>query len=112
MSRRRVHYTSLAYDDLATLLANVNDRHGMEAALAVDTAIERVVRSLESMPERGRMMPELRDRGYTEFRELITAPYRVVYKPVNGEVWLVAIVDGRRDLGELIFERARRNASA
>jgi toxin ParE1/3/4 len=53
-------------------------------------------------------VPELRDRGYTEFRELITAPYRVVYKSVNREVWLVAIIDGRRDLGELIFERARR----
>jgi len=108
MSRRRVHYTSLAYDDLATLLVNVKDRYGVETALAVDAAIERVVQSLGSMRERGRIVPELRDRGYTEFRELITAPYRVVYRSVNREVWLVAIIDGRRDLGELIFERARR----
>ena len=54
------------------------------------------------------MVPELHDRGYTEYRERIAAPYRIVYKPAGGEVWIVAIVDGRRELEELLLERARR----
>lgn len=34
--------------------------------------------------------------------------YRIVYRVMGNEVWVLAIVDGRRDLDTLLYERARR----
>ncbi len=70
--------------------------------------IERVVHSLEALPDRGRVVPELERRGIAAYREIIAKPYRIVYRVVGPEVWILAIVDGRRDLDELLYERARR----
>ena len=53
-------------------------------------------------------MPELRLRGITLYRELIRAPYRIIYRIVGAEVWVLAIVDGRRDLDALLNSRIRR----
>jgi len=36
-------------------------------------------------------------------------PYRIVYRLEPGEVWVVAVLDHRRDLDALLHERARRD---
>ena len=55
-----------------------------------------------------RVVPELRIRGISIYREVQRPPYRIVYRTVGAEVWVLAIVDGRRDLDGLLFDRARR----
>jgi toxin ParE1/3/4 len=63
---------------------------------------------LEKLAGRGRIVPELRREGIHNYRELIMKPYRMVYR-INGKlVVIVAFVDGRRDLGELLVARAMR----
>ncbi len=81
---------------------------GVGAALAVDRLMDAAIRSLQHLPDRGRVVPELRDRGYTAYREIIAAPYRIVYQASRRDVWILAVVDARRDLDELLFERAQR----
>ncbi|MGN6109455.1 MAG: type II toxin-antitoxin system RelE/ParE family toxin [Kofleriaceae bacterium] len=110
MKHRQVHYTTPALEDLSTILEYAFGERGLAAAVAIDDAIDRAIASLEKLSERGRVVPELRDRGVTEYRELIAAPYRVVFRIDDHDVWVVAIVDGRRDLEELLYERARRAA--
>jgi toxin ParE1/3/4 len=108
VSARHVHYTTFAYDDLTKILTWIAVERGLEAARKVDDMLERAISSLTRMPDRGRMVPELRDRGYPDHREIVARPYRIVYYVVGREVWLVAILDGRRQVEELLLERARR----
>ena len=108
MTTRSIHYTSRAYEDLSSLLMWLADERGLEAAEKVNAMLERAISSLARMPDRGRMVPELRDRGYPDHREVIVRPYRIVYHPVGRQVWLVAILDGRRRVDQLLLERARR----
>ena len=108
MSVRRVHYTTFAYEDLASLLMWIATERGPEAAEKVDRMIERAISSLERMPDRGRTVPELRDRGYPDHREIVVRPYRIIYEVVGRDVWLVAILDGRRQVEKLLLERAGR----
>lgn len=108
MSVRRVHYSTFAYEDLASLLMWIANERGPEAAEKVDRTIERAIASLEHMPDRGRAVPELRDRGYPNHREIIARPYRIIYEAVGRDVWLVAILDGRRQVEMLLLERAGR----
>lgn len=111
MSARLIHYTTLAYDDLTAILTWIAAQRGLEAARKVDAMLERAISSLTRMPDRGRMVPELRDRGYPDHRELVVRPYRIVYCAAGREVWLVAILDGRRQVEELLLERASRASS-
>ena len=107
MTLRKVRYATSAHEDYAALIEYVLARSGREAALAVDALLERAIASLERF-DHGRVVPELRDRGYEGYREVIAAPYRIVYQVTRREVWILAIVDSRRDLDELLHERVRR----
>jgi plasmid stabilization system protein ParE len=55
------------------------------------------------------VVPELRVHGITTYREIIVLPYRVIYRVEPGEVWVVAVLDHRRDLDALLQERVRRD---
>lgn len=108
MKRRTVIVSPAASDDLAGLLDYVMATRDLAAAIALDRRLDDALANLARLPDRGRAVPELRARGISIYRELQRPPYRIVYRTVGPEVWALAIVDGRRDLDSLLFERARR----
>ena len=42
---------------------------------------------------KGRVIPELKKEGITIYRELITQPWRIMYKIENDTVYIMAIFD-------------------
>jgi plasmid stabilization system protein ParE len=80
------------------------------------TTAERVLRKLESRaeglkstPARGRVVPELAHFGIRGWRELIVRPYRIVYRIDESAVHVLAVLDGRRELQDLLLERLIRD---
>jgi toxin ParE1/3/4 len=61
--------------------------------------------SLQTLPERGRVVPELRKIGLLQYLELIHKPWRMIYTIRGRDVWIMAVLDTRRDLADLLFER-------
>ncbi len=109
MKRRTVIVSSAASDDLAGLLDYVMATRDLAAATALDRRLDDALAALAHLPDRGRIVPELRARGISIYREVLRPPYRIVYRAVGAaEVWVLAVVDGRRDLAGLLFDRARR----
>lgn len=108
MKRRTIIVSSAASDDLAGLLDYVLATRDVAAASALDRRIDAALATLATLAGRGRVVPELRVRGIDVYRELVRAPYRIIYRIAGAEVWVLAIVDGRRDLEALLHERARR----
>lgn len=108
MKTYKVVVSTLASRDLASILEYVAGHHGLDAALSVDGLLDEALRSLDSLPDRGHRVAALEQHGITSYREIVAAPYRIVYRITGREVWVLAIVDGRRDLDELLYERARR----
>lgn len=82
---------------------------GVDAALALDERLDAAIESLGELANRGRVVPELRVRGITTYREIIAAPHRIIYRVEEREVWIVAVLDHHRDLDTLLHERARRD---
>jgi addiction module RelE/StbE family toxin len=64
--------------------------------------------SLAIHPERGRVVLELRSIGVLDYREVQLKPWRMVYTVRGMEVWIMAVLDGRRHLTDLLFERLTR----
>ena len=85
--------------DIATIKADVQS---LDKAL---DKLETKAASLEQFPERGRLLPELIDSGITQYRELISAPWRIIYRIEQQEVFVTAVLDSRRDLQTLLLRR-------
>ena len=64
--------------------------------------------SLSSLPERGRIVPELLDLGLRDWRELIVRPWRIVYRISEGTVIVEVVFDARRDAEALLTDRLLR----
>lgn len=108
MKRRAVRMTSVASDDIVQLLEYTIATAGLAAGQDLDARLDAALATLATVSQRGRIVPELQVRGIHTFRELIRPPYRIVCRVDSRDVWVLAVVDGRRDLASLLRERARR----
>lgn len=107
--KRKVVRSEAAVEDLLGIVDDLMTMRGVDVALAKEEKIDAAIESLATMSERGRVVPELRTRGITRYRELVMLPYRIMYCVERAEVRVVAVVDHRRDLDALLQERARRD---
>ncbi len=64
--------------------------------------------SLSHMPSRGHIPPELERISIYEYREIHCEPYRIIYQVREAEVYIHCILDGRRELQELLEKRLLR----
>jgi plasmid stabilization system protein ParE len=79
-----------------------------EAPLRAEEIVERLVacgESLQLSPERGRRPPELRAIGDRSWREVPEAPWRLICRVTERRIEIHAVVDGRRDLEDVLLER-------
>ena len=106
--RYRLRWSKTAEDDLSAILEYVTRSEGADRALALYEDLRRRVSTLNSLPRRARVVPELEAVGLQEFRELLVGPYRLCFRLDGRVVVLLAVLDGRRDLAELLIERALR----
>lgn len=67
--------------------------------------IEKVFEGLADTPERGAFPRELLELGIREFREIRFKPYRVIYRVLEGQVYVILIADRRRDMQSLLQRR-------
>ena len=78
------------------------------SALRISENIKNKTADLHMNPERGRVVPELSRHGITAYRELIVSPWRVIYRIVEEKVYIKVVMDGRRNLEDLLFRRLMR----
>lgn len=104
MNELEVRWASNAENDLIAIIASTDPA----AALAIFHRIRDRARGLGTQPSRGRLVPELRDAG-VQYRELIERPWRVVYRIEPERIFIVAVLDARRDLQTILLERLIRS---
>lgn len=77
-------------------------------ALPILKKIRRQVDALRDHPERGRIVPELQAQGIGQYRELIVDPWRIVFRITEGSVYILALLDARRNVEDLLLQRLVR----
>lgn len=103
----RIEWSDDARRDVAEI-ASYLSRTSARRASAVLDKLEAAAKSLERNSMRGRIVPELARLGIDRWRELIVRPWRIVYRPMENSVRVYAVLDGRRNLEELLIERFLR----
>jgi len=67
--------------------------------------IKQKASDLYTMPDRGRIVPELRDQGIHTYRELIIAPWRIIYRISDTTVFVLSVIDSRRNVEDILLDR-------
>jgi plasmid stabilization system protein ParE len=107
MKRYKVYWTKEATLDLCEIVDYIS-KERISAAKSIYKRVKLKCRELNASPERYRRVPELLDVGIENYREIILSPYRVIYKLTGSNVYIIAVVDGRRDVETFIFDRLLR----
>lgn len=108
MSSYPVYLLPGAQQDLLELHKYVTMHDSLRKADGLIENLYKVCLRLTTMPDSGRVPPELQRIGSKDFKEIILKPYRVIYKPTKNRVLVYCILDGRRDLQDLLAERLLR----
>lgn len=104
MKQYEVKWTGQAESDLEEIIQYIADS-SPDRALQLLTEIRKKASDLTSFPERGRHVPELKFLGNTTYREIIYRPWRIIYRIEHKQVLVMAVLDARRNLEVVLFEK-------
>ncbi len=103
-----VFLTEDAEADIFGIWKYVARHDSVERAGSLIDALQEACFSLCHFPDRGHCPPELQRVRVLDYRELHYKPYRIIYRIVDRQVFIHCVLDGRRDLQELLLERLIR----
>ena len=100
----QVVWSNTAENDLRNIIEYIAD-DSPPNALKIFKSIKQKVSSLNTFPERGRIVPELRDQGILQYRELIISPWKILYRISEMKVFVLSVLDSRRNIEDILLER-------
>lgn len=98
----QVFWTQTAQQDLKKIIEYIAADSEIQAR-RVYLVIKQKADNLRQMPLQGRIVPELRYYSILTYRELISPPWRIIYK--TEKVWVLAVIDGRRNVEDILLDR-------
>lgn len=104
----RVRLTRGAARDLEDISDHVAQVDGPARAQYVLTRITQAFEALSEFPHRGHYPSELLEFGNRRYREVLFKPYRIVHSVDEDAVHVRLIVDGRRNMRNLLLRRLLR----
>lgn len=105
MSKRYdVRWTAAARDDLQQILSYIA-ADSPANALHILKKIRQKASGLYTMPDRGRIVPELKDQGIHLYREIMVSPWRILYRITDTTVFVVSVIDSRRNVEDILLDR-------
>jgi len=99
-----VFWTLTAQQDLKIIVGYIAVDNEIQAR-KIYLDIKQKASCLRQMPLQGRIVPELRYYNILTYRELNNSPWRVIYKIEEKKVWVLAVLDGRRNMEDVLLDR-------
>ncbi|MBU0710438.1 type II toxin-antitoxin system RelE/ParE family toxin [bacterium] len=97
-----------AEDDIFGICKYAANNDSFQKADSLLQNIEEKIYGLSELANRGHTPPELERIGIYEYREIHFKPYRIIYQIIEPNVYVHCVLDGRRDLEDLLQERLLR----
>ena len=99
-----VLWAAVAENDLLGILVYIaEDSPG--SATKILSKIKTRTTKLEHSPMQGRIVPELLSQGISLYREVVIAPWRVIYKIESNRVFILSVLDSRRNVEDILLAR-------
>jgi len=105
--RYQVYWSKIAESDLLAIIRFIRDSIP-QAAAKTFASIKNKTPELALFPEGGRIGPELLAQGIGHYRELIIPPWRVIYRFSGSAVYVLSVIDSRRNVEDILLDRLIR----
>ena len=99
-----VVWSNIAENDLKKIVEYIAD-DSPPNALIIFKRIKQKASRLYTFPEKGRIVPELRDQGILQYRELVVSPWRILYRISEKSVLVSSVLDSRRNIEDILLKR-------
>jgi plasmid stabilization system protein ParE len=97
----KIEWAGVAENDLKGIIEYIAEDSPANA-LKLLKKIKQKASSLHTLPERGRIVPELQDQGILIYRELIIASWRIIYRISEMKVY---VLDARQNVEDILLKR-------
>ncbi len=98
----------LADNDLEEIFNFVADNDSYSAAYNLISELQTLCGKLEAFPERGHKIPEITSTSSSRYLELHYKTYRIIYQITDNLVYIHAVIDGRRNVRDVLIQRNLR----
>ncbi|MBL6995354.1 type II toxin-antitoxin system RelE/ParE family toxin [Desulfobacula sp.] len=103
-----VYVISDAEKDLFEIYDYIKKSGYPQNAGIIFSEIETACQNLSFSPEKGHYPPELQRIDVHEYREIHVKVYRIIYQIIESDVFIHCILDGRRDIPDILQQRNLR----
>ncbi|MGP0075616.1 MAG: type II toxin-antitoxin system RelE/ParE family toxin [Bryobacteraceae bacterium] len=104
MKRLPLRWAQAASLDLIEIIEFIK-RDRPDAARKLGHSFLTEASRLRRNPRQGKVVPELLEKGIADYRQLLISAYRLIYVIRSEFIDIVAVIDSRRDVQALIFQR-------
>ena len=105
MSMKNVVWSSSAAHDFDDIVSWILNHHSGRHAESFIDMVDEAVQQVANHPESGRVVPELERQNITKYREAVLTPWRLFYSSERERVVIHAVIDGRRNIEDLLLRR-------
>jgi toxin ParE1/3/4 len=100
-----ISWSDDARNELKQIISYIKEKSGNIIAANVFQKIRQNIERLTAFPGTGRVSPELEALGITYIHQINENPWRIYYKIENEIIWIVSIIDTRRNIEELLYKK-------
>ena len=104
----KINWANVAENDLIEIIEYISVDSPADA-LKILQKIKKMASSLHSLPERGRVVPELQDQAILTYREIVIPPWRIIYRISEDDVYVLTVLDARRSVEDILLKRLAYN---
>jgi addiction module RelE/StbE family toxin len=104
MKKFKVEWSRAASTDLLNIIDYISE-NSTTAAISIFEKIRSKCETLKQSPERGRVVPELKEYGISSYHEIIVKPWRIFYRISDNKIYVLAVIDARRNIEDILMER-------
>ena len=108
-NRHNIYWTRIAAIDLEEIIRYISINNPKTAKIIL-SKIRKSVTPLYDHPLCGRVVPELEYEGIHLYRELILNPWRIIYRVSKDSIYILAVIDSRKNIEDILLNRLMRDA--
>jgi len=98
-----VKMTRQAEDDLNEIITFIA-KNNPQTAIKILERIQAKIKTLDCFPSRGVYVAELLAKNIKDYRQITELPWRIIYRIDGKIVYILAIVDSRRNLQSILVK--------
>jgi len=103
--KHEIIWSKDAGDELSEIISYIKYNTGKMTAEKIYNKIIREITRISENPEGRRIAPLLREFGINYIHQFNISPWIIYYKLENNIMKIISIIDGRRNLEEILYKK-------